>query len=363
MLIGNEEISVTVIATTLDNPISFANSIGTLIVSDDLYDVIAEEISPETEVLSINGQSIKDNEALFLDLSEYLNDSPYLQGNSHRIHEIFSLSSSTFLLLGFLVILFFIATGSILYFNNLSAISDSKADYEILRKMGYTDRTVKKIIKKQTISFFSIPFLFGLVDCVFATLVYRTALMQNILKESLILYIPTFIAKAILDRDNYGHWEMDTVVSGRGGKGVLLVFTERRTREEEIYKINSKSMHDVTNCINQIEQAIGLKKFRQRYKTITCDNGVEFLDADGIVSSVHEDAKRTELYYCHPYRSCERGSNENANKLIRRWIPKGANISIYTDDYIKHVQEWINNYPRKLFNGLSSNQYRAELTL
>lgn len=153
-----------------------------------------EEISPETEVLSINGQSIKDNEALFLDLSEYLNDSPYLQGNSHRIHEIFSLSSSTFLLLGFLVILFFIATGSILYFNNLSAISDSKADYEILRKMGYTDRTVKKIIKKQTISFFSIPFLFGLVDCVFATLVYRTALMQNILKESLILYIPMFIA-------------------------------------------------------------------------------------------------------------------------------------------------------------------------
>ena len=142
---------------------------------------------------------------------------------------------------------------------------------------------------------------------------------------------------------------MDTVVSGRGGKGVLLVFTERMTREEEIYKINSKSMHDVTNCINQIEQAIGLKKFRQRYKTITCDNGVEFLDA--------------ELYYCHPYRSCERGSNENANKLIRRWIPKGANISIYTDDYIKHVQEWINNYPRKLFNGLSSNQYRAELTL
>ena len=85
-------------------------------------------------------------------------------------------------------------TGSILYFNNLSAISDSKADYEILRKMGYTDRMVKKIIKKQTISFFSIPFLYGLVDCVFATLVYRTALMQNILKESLILYIPTFIA-------------------------------------------------------------------------------------------------------------------------------------------------------------------------
>lgn len=194
LLIGNEEIPVTVTATTLDNPISFANSVGTLIVSDNLYHTIAEEFTPEAKVLSINGKSIKDNEALFVDLSEYLNGSPYLQGNSHRVHEIFSLSSSTFLLLGFLVILFFIATGSILYFNNISAISDSKADYEILRKMGYADRKVKKIIKKQTITFFSIPFLFGLADCVFATLVYKTAVMQNILKESLILYIPTFIA-------------------------------------------------------------------------------------------------------------------------------------------------------------------------
>lgn len=194
LLIGNEEISVTVTATTLDNPISFANSIGTLIVSDNLYDTIAEEFVPETRVLSINGKSIKDNEDLFVDLSEYLNGSPYLQGNSHRVHEIFFLNSSTFLLLGFLVILFFIATGSILYFNNISAVSDSKADYEILRKMGYADTKVKKIIKKQTITFFSIPFLFGLSDCAFATLVYRTALMQNILKESPILYIPTFIA-------------------------------------------------------------------------------------------------------------------------------------------------------------------------
>ncbi len=194
LLIGNEEIPVTVAAATLDNPISFANSVGTLIVSDNLYHTIAERLTPETKVLSINGQSIKDKEALFLDLSEYLNNSPYLQGNSHRIHELFSLNSSTFLLIGFLVILFFIATGSILYFNNISAISDSKDDYEILRKMGYTDRKVKKIIIKQTITFFSIPFLFGLADCIFATIVYRTALMQNILKESLTLYIPTFIA-------------------------------------------------------------------------------------------------------------------------------------------------------------------------
>lgn len=161
LVIGNEEISVTVTATTLDNPISFANSVGTLIVSDNLYDTIAELFTPETRVLSINGKSLKDNEDLYADLSQYLNGSPYLQGNSHRVHEIFSLSSSTFLLLGFLVILFFIAIGSILYFNNISAVSDSKADYEILRKMGYEDRKVKKIIKKQTLTFFAFRFYSG----------------------------------------------------------------------------------------------------------------------------------------------------------------------------------------------------------
>lgn len=194
LLIGNNEIPVTVTAVTLDNPISFANSVGTLIVSDDLYHMITEQAVPSAKVLSINGKSIEDNEALFQALSEYLSGSPYLQGNSHRVHEIFSLSSSTFLLIGFLVVLFFIATGSILYFNNVSAITDSKSDYDILRKMGYTDKKIKKIIQKQTAAFFIIPFLFGLADCIFATLVYKSALMQNILKNSLVLYTPTMAA-------------------------------------------------------------------------------------------------------------------------------------------------------------------------
>ena len=194
LLIGNNEIPVTVTAVTLDNPIAFANSVGTLIVSDTLYHAITEQAVPATKVLSINGTSVKDNEALYQALSEYLAGSPYLQGNSHRIHDLFSLNSSTFLLISFLVVLFFIATGSILYFNNVSAVIDSKSDYDILWKMGYTDKKIKKIIKKQTAAFFSIPFLFGLADCIFATLVYKTALMQDILKNSPVLYAPTMIA-------------------------------------------------------------------------------------------------------------------------------------------------------------------------
>ena len=194
LLIGNEEIPVTVTMVTLDNPISFANSVGTLVISDDLYHTVAEQSVPATKILSINGKSIEGNEALFQALSDYLSGSPYLQGNSHRVHEIFSLSSSTFLLIGFLVVLFFVAAGSILYFNNVSAVTDSKSDYEILWKMGYTNKRIKKIIKKQTAAFFSIPFLFGLADCVFGTLVYKSALMQNILGNSPLLYAPAVAA-------------------------------------------------------------------------------------------------------------------------------------------------------------------------
>ncbi len=194
LLIGNEEIPVIVTSVTLDNPISFANSVGTLVISDDLYHTIAGQSGPAVKILSINGKSIEGNEALFQALSDYLLGSPYLQGNSHRVHEIFSLSSSTFLLIGFLVVLFFIATGSILYFNNVSAVTDSESDYEILWKMGYTNKRIKKIIKKQTAAFFSIPFLFGLADCVFGTLVYKSALMQNILGNSPLLYAPAVAA-------------------------------------------------------------------------------------------------------------------------------------------------------------------------
>jgi len=92
------------------------------------------------------------------------------------------------------VVLFFIASGSILYFNNVSAISDAKADYEMLIKMGYTDKQIKKIIRKQTFTFYTIPFVLGLLDCVFATVVYKIALMQNLLGNALAQYLPVILA-------------------------------------------------------------------------------------------------------------------------------------------------------------------------
>ncbi len=194
LLVNGKETPVAVRETSLNNAISFANSVGTLIVNDSIYEQIAQNKLPMTSILSINGKSIKNNENLYSNISDYLDGSPYLQGYSHRINDLLSINSSTFLLIGFLVVLFFIAVGSILYFNNMSAISDSTSDYKILQKMGYDNIQIKKIIKKQVFPFFNIPFLLGILDCIFATLVYKTALMQNLLGNSFSQYIPVIIA-------------------------------------------------------------------------------------------------------------------------------------------------------------------------
>lgn len=165
--------------------------------------------------------------------------------------------------------------------------------------------------------------------------------------------------KEIYDRLTYGHWELDTVESGKGDNTCLFVFTERMTREELIYKAEGKNQKSLLKILDRIERNLSSPAFRETFKTITCDNGVEFLDMNAMEKSYYNKImKRTKVYYCHPYNACERGSNENANKLIRRWIPKGSHISEFTEQYIKDVQEWINTYPRKLFDYLSSAEYK-----
>ena len=168
--------------------------------------------------------------------------------------------------------------------------------------------------------------------------------------------------KEIKNRDTYGHWEMDTVVSGQNkGTACLLVFSERQTREEIIFKIPDKKSASVVKKLNQMEREIGCKAFRERFKTITCDNGVEFLDFIGLMKSYkNKKIPRTQVYFCHPYSSWERGTNENTNKLIRRWIPKGADISQIPDEKIKYIEQWINEYPRRILDGKNSLKYKRE---
>lgn len=149
----------------------------------------------------------------------------------------------------------------------------------------------------------------------------------------------------ILNRDVFGHWEMDTVVGLKTGKNnCLLVLTERKTRREFVYKLEDKTTKSVVKQLRAIQRYYG-KNYSKIFKTITIDNGVEFADIQGM-----KRFSSTQFYYCHPYSSWERGTNENRNKMIRRFIPKGKDIKKYSTDYIKSVEQFINNYPMRIHN-------------
>jgi len=163
------------------------------------------------------------------------------------------------------------------------------------------------------------------------------------------------------DREEFGHWEMDSVIGQRGvSKKTLLVLTERKTREEMIILLKDHTAAAVTRALDKLEREMGGKKFREIFKSITVDNGSEFADYEGMERSKRNKKKRTKVYYCHPYSSWERGSNENQNKLIRRHIPKGTNFDDKTQKEIDKIAEWINNYPRRLFGYGTSGQLFAE---
>lgn len=188
---------------------------------------------------------------------------------------------------------------------------------------------------------------------------YRKVVFKRVSKGKSIEKRPA----EILNRNTFGHWEMDCVCGS--SRYALLTLSERLTRQEIIMKIPNKQSKTVVNCLNTLEKKFGTKKFKQIFKSITVDNGVEFSDYLGMQHSCITNTQRTQVYYCHPYSSYERGTNERLNREIRRLIPKGSDISKYSTKEIKKVESWINNYPREIFGYATSqemfNQYIQQL--
>lgn len=150
-------------------------------------------------------------------------------------------------------------------------------------------------------------------------------------------------------RETEGDWEMDCVVGKQGTKECLLVLTERKYATELVFKLTSKTQESVTDALDGLEKRYG-KCFSEIFRTITVDNGSEFLDSEKMEQSIYsKNKKRTTIYYAHPYSSWERGSNENQNKLIRRFVPKGTDIGKLSEESVKRIQYWMNHYPRRRF--------------
>ena len=168
--------------------------------------------------------------------------------------------------------------------------------------------------------------------------------------------------KEIETREELGHWEMDLVEGLKGPKEpYLLVLSERKTRKEIIELIPNKSAESVAKALDRIERELGVIKFREIFKTITTDNGTEFRSWKLIGKSYTGSKKvRTIQYFADAYCSWQRGTNENINKMIRRFLPKGTSFKRLTQKDVKRIEKWINNYPRKIFNFKTSEEYYEE---
>jgi len=139
------------------------------------------------------------------------------------------------------------------------------------------------------------------------------------------------------NRSRYGHYEADYIVSGRKGKGALSVTNERKSKLVRIFKVKTMRPQEHMDVLKKIKEEINIK-------TITFDNGIENVYHE----QLHEF--NIETFFCDPYSSWQKGQVENTNKMIRRFIPKGTNISLISKDYVKMVERILNNKPRRSLN-------------
>lgn len=137
--------------------------------------------------------------------------------------------------------------------------------------------------------------------------------------------------KIINERGRVGDVEADFIVSGKTGKGILLTIVCRKIRVVFIEKVFPVSIKNVQRAFERIR-----KQFPEM-KTISTDNDILFQKHQEL-----EILLRVKMYFCHPYHSWEKGSNENANGHIRKYIPKGADISFYSKLFIRKVEDKLN---------------------
>lgn len=165
--------------------------------------------------------------------------------------------------------------------------------------------------------------------------------------------------KEVGKREKFGHWEMDSIMGCKGSRKTLLVLTEMVTRMGIVMLLEDHTSASVVKAINRLERKFG-KLFYTLFKSITVDNGCEFQDFEGIEIAHRRKGKRTIVFFCHPYSAYERGSNENMNRLIRRFFPKGTNFDDVTKEQVEEAERWVNNYPRKLLGWRSANDLFKE---
>lgn len=156
-------------------------------------------------------------------------------------------------------------------------------------------------------------------------------------------------------RETFGHWELDTVVSGRGqAKACVATFIERKSRFYIVLPMVDRSSHSMEHAIRKLHGSFPPGTFQ----TMTTDRGKEF--------SCHEriqDSLGIPMYFADPYSSWQRGSNENANGLLREFFPKGTNFGRINSIELDHALSRINNRPRKCLDWKTAYEVFSEEVL
>jgi len=142
----------------------------------------------------------------------------------------------------------------------------------------------------------------------------------------------------IESRLKVGHWEIDTVHGS--GKKAIVTLVERSTGYVLIGQLDSKKVADLNSRTSKL-----IRRNSAHFETITADNGCEFHGYQKL-----EKRHAITFYFAYPYHSWERGSNENANGLIRQYLPKGCSMEKLTQTQCNVIANKLNNRPRKRYD-------------
>ena len=144
----------------------------------------------------------------------------------------------------------------------------------------------------------------------------------------------------VMNRHVSGHFEADTVLSGKRKGQPIATFVERKSRLTIVKRLNGRDSTAMTRAIFELANQLGTN-----LKSLTVDHGKEFANYDLI-----EEKTGIPLYFAHSYAPHERGSNENRNRVLRRFIPKGKPIEEVTDEELVKINWYLNSRPLKYLN-------------
>lgn len=207
-----------------------------------------------------------------------------------------------------------------------NCLLDGQSPQAISGRLKYRERKLPFVSKNTIYEFLRSPYgkLIGLKLAKQKKPAKRRAKVKKLADRIFIDKRP----KIIENRKRVGDVEADFIVSGKSGKGILLTVTCRKYRVSFLELITDVS-------IDQVHQSfLKIKARFPEIKTITLDNDILFK-----MHKTLEDLLDVKIYFCHPYHSWEKGSIENLNKFIRRYIPKGGNLSRYGKKYISWLEQ------------------------